>query len=90
MICEYIINPKNKEGWRAINALNGGNVWFMMQPQVILNAGEPDEMIFKNHQDYIDFLDENVDKRQEFAELLSSNANTAYSIFANNNSIDYN
>lgn len=90
MIYEYIINPKGKEGWRAINSLNGVNVWFMMQPQVVLNEGEPDEIIFRNHQDIIYFLDANVDKRQEFAELLSGNANTAYSVFATNNNIDYN
>lgn len=90
MICDYIVNPKNKEGWRAINALNGGNVWFMMQPQVILNEGEPDEMIFKNHQDCIDLLDANEAKREEFAELLLANANTAYSTFCINNNLDYN
>jgi hypothetical protein len=86
---EYIINPKGKEGWRAFNTVNGHNIWFIMQPQVILNAGEEDEMIFKNHQECIDLLDSNEEKRAEFAQLLANNANTAYMTFCNNNDLYY-
>ena len=90
MTFEYIINPENKVGWRKINALNGGNIWIMMQPQVILNEGEENEMVIKNHQDYIDFLDSSDEYQEEFATLLLENANTAYRSFGMTHNLYYN